>query len=154
CCGVPFFLNTWGRTIDISTHSARYFDVRTSFPESVPSVFYLQWAFRATAWTRHRTNACLIVDDPPLKRRYGFLNYGESLRLMHRHNFTTTIAFIPWNWRRTHPQTLNMFQNEPGRFSVVVHGCDHTTSEFAVNSAALLNHKIQNSRQRMESLRS
>src|SRR5262249_48094653 len=29
-----------------------------------------------------------------------------------------------------------------------------TTSEFAVNSAALLNHKIQNSRQRMESLRS
>jgi hypothetical protein len=151
--GVRFYLNTWPRTIDVSALASSYFDVKKFFCETVPLVFCLKWAFRDSAWSQPETNACLIVDDPPLKRRYGFLDFREALDLMHRHNFTTTIAFIPWNWRRTDSRTLNLFQSHPERLSLVVHGCDHTASEFAVRSTALLNRKIGTSTQRMECFR-
>ena len=148
--GVRFYLNAWERAVDIDGLSAEYFDVKRVFCETVPLIFYLKWAFRDAGWDRGETNACLIVDDPPLKRRYGFLDFSEALDLMDRHNFTTTIAFIPWNWRRTHPGTVNLFRSRPERLSLVVHGCDHTASEFAIRSPALLNRKIRTSRQRME----
>jgi hypothetical protein len=153
CAGVRFYLNAWGRTLDITSLSPEYFDVKRFFGEAVPPVVFLKWAFRDTASHRSETNACLIVDDPPLKRRYGFLDFREALDLMDRHNFTTTIAFIPWNRRRTHPRTLSLFQTRPERFSLVVHGCNHTASEFAVRSTALLNRKIRTSTQWMEFLR-
>jgi hypothetical protein len=151
CAGVRFYLNSWGGTLDIGALSANHFDIRKYFCEAAPLVCYLKWAFHNRASSGRDTSACLIVDDPPLKRRYGFLDFREALNLMERHNFTTTIAFIPWNWRRTHPHTLSLFQNHPGRFSLVVHGCDHTAAEFAVRSPALLNQMIQTSGQRMDS---
>ena len=153
CAGVRFYLNAWSGTLDIDALSAEYFDVKKYFCEAVPLTFYLKWAFRNPAYSPSETNACLIVDDPPLKRRYGFMDFREALELMTQHNFTTTIAFIPWNWRRTHRSTLNLFQSHPERFSIVVHGCDHTAGEFAERSPALLNLKIHTSRQRMERFR-
>ena len=150
--GVQFYLNTFNRTIDISNLAVSYFDVKTSFCEAVPLVFYLSWAFGSAASSRRETSACLIVDDPPLKRRYGFLDFREALGLMDRNNFSMTIAFIPWNWQRNDPETLRLFQSHPEKLSVVVHGCDHTTSEFAARSSAVLNRMIQTSIQRMESL--
>jgi hypothetical protein len=151
--GVRFYLNVWGRTLDVGTLSPQYFDVKKYFCEAVPLVFYLKWAFQGFGSGRRETNACLIVDDPPLKRRYGFLNFREALDLMDRHNFSTTIAFIPWNWRRTDPGTLSLFRDRPERLSLVVHGCDHTASEFAERCPALLNRKIQTALQRMERFR-
>lgn len=153
CAGVRFYLNAWSSTLDIGALSAEYFDVKKFFCEAVPIVFYLRWAFRDSAWGRREINACLIVDDPPLKRRYGFLDFREALELMDRHNFTTTIAFIPWNWRRTDSRTLSLFQSHPERLSLVIHGCDHTSGEFAERSPALLNRKLRTSRQRMECFR-
>ena len=151
--GVRFYLSASRRTIDIGALAPEYFDVKKSFCESVPLVFYLKWAFRGASFGQSEINASLIVDDPPLKRRYGFLNFSEALDLMDRHNFATTIAFIPWNWRRTDPRTLRLFQTRPERLSVVVHGCDHTTSEFAERSPAVLNRKIRISCHRMERFR-
>jgi len=72
------------------------------------------------------------------------------LDLMERHKFSTTVAFIPWNWRRSNPRTVRLFQGHPEKFSVVVHGCDHTGGEFAVRSAAVLNQRIGTSIHRME----
>ena len=68
CAGVPFFLNVCDRTLDIDALSPEYFDVKTSFCEAVPLVTYVKWAFRDAAGSRDETNACLIVDDPPLGR--------------------------------------------------------------------------------------
>jgi len=149
--GTRFFMNTWGSTVDISSLSTEYFDVKSFFGEAVPSVFYLKWAFHDPGSCRNETNACLIVDDPPLKRRYGFLSFREALDLMDRHNFDTTIGLIPWNWRRAHPRTVSLFRSRRERFSLVFHGCDHTAGEFAVQSPALLNWKIRTATQRMES---
>jgi hypothetical protein len=148
--GVRFYLDAGAGSLDIDALSSEYFDVRKFFCEAVPPVLYLKWAFRDSSWSRHETNACLIVDDPPLKRRYGFLDFREALDLMDRHNFTTTIAFIPWNWHRTNPATLSLFKSRPERLSLVVHGCDHTSGEFAERSPALLDGKVRISIKRME----
>jgi hypothetical protein len=150
CGAVPFYLNAWDRTVDIDTLAPSYFDVKKSFFEAVPIVFYLKWAFREVAYCGVETNACLIVDDPPLKRRYGFLDFRETLDLMDRHGFSTTVAFIPWNWRRSNPRTVWLFQSRPEKFSLVLHGCDHTRGEFAVRSVAVLNQMIGTSIHRME----
>ncbi len=149
CNGVRFCLNLWGATVDLSALAASYFDVRRLFFESVPLVFYLRWLFRVSH-TGTEINACLIVDDPSLKRRYGHLDFQEALGLMDRHNFTTAIAFIPWNWRRTNSDTLSLFHRRPDRFSLVIHGCDHTGSEFGERSPELLDWKIRKALRRME----
>ena len=152
CRGVHFYLNVCRRIVDISSPSAKYFDVKKLFCEAVPTTMYLKRAFRDVCWTSPETSGCLIVDDPVLKPRYGFLHFRETLELMDKYNFTTTIAFIPWNWRRTNLRTVAMLQRRPDRFSLAVHGCDHTASEFAARSTALLNRRIKAASQRMEFL--
>jgi hypothetical protein len=152
CGGVRFYLSGCCETIDIRSRSAKYFDVRDHFCRAVPIVMYLKWAFSDIWRTGPETNGCLIVDDPPLKPRYGFLHFREALELMDKHNFTTTIAFIPWNWRRTNPRTVDIFQKRPDRFSLCVHGSDHTGGEFAARSTAQLNRRIKAASGRMEFL--
>jgi hypothetical protein len=150
--GVRFFLNACSETIDINSPATTYFDVKEYFCCAVPIAMYLRWAFADICWTGLETRGCLIVDDPLLKPRYGFLRFSDTLELMASHNFTTTIAFIPWNWRRTNRQTVRQFQLHTDRLSICVHGCDHSGGEFAARSTALLNRRIKTANQRMESL--
>ena len=79
---------------------------------------------------RPKTLACLIIDDPLLKPRYGCLNYEKLLEAMKIHNFFTEIAFIPWNYRRSKAETVQLFADNPDYYSLCVHGCDHTSNEF------------------------
>lgn len=151
--GVEFYLNSGSAMVDLDSPSEDYFDVRKFFFEAVPITMYLRGAFRDFCGINAETGACLIVDDPTLKARYGFLEFGEALGLMDASNFTTTVAFIPWNWQRTNPFTVAMFRQRPDRFSLCIHGCDHTEAEFATTSTAKLNARIQNAISRMESLR-
>jgi len=151
CQGVPFYLNVSSKTIDINSPSEEHFDVKKHFRSAVPITMYLKWAFHDASWSSPEINACLIVDDPPLKPRYGFLRFREISQSMDRENFTTAIAFIPWNWRRTNRHTVNLLRSRPDRFSVAVHGCDHTASEFATRSGVLLGRRVRAARQRMDS---
>lgn len=150
--GVSFYLSGGSTITDIRSSHGKYFDVKKHFCGAVPAVMYLKWAFREVCWNSFETSGCLIIDDPPLKPRYGFLRYREALELMDRHNFTTTIAFIPWNWRRTNSRTVSIFRGRPDRFSLCVHGSDHIGSEFATRSAARLNRSAKTAQQRMELL--
>jgi hypothetical protein len=77
-------------------------------------------------------HASIIIDDPLLKENYGFLNYRKLLREMDKHNFFTSIAFIPWNYNRTDESIAALFRERPDRFSLCVHGCDHTRGEFGI----------------------
>jgi hypothetical protein len=74
--------------------------------------------------------ACLIIDDPLLRPRYGCLSYKELLKSMKEHRFFTEIAFIPWNYRRSDPETVRVFADNPEYFGLCVHGCNHTAGEF------------------------
>ena len=151
--GVHFYLNASCNTIDLTRPVAKYFDVKDFFSSAVPATMYLKWACGNVCWNSAETSACLIVDDPLLKSRYGFLQFREALDLMDKQDFATTVGFIPWNWRRTSPSTVRMFQQRSDRLSISVHGCDHTASEFATPSTALLNTRIKAARHRMELLR-
>lgn len=150
--GTPFYLNACRDPIDILAPTDEFFDVKKFFSSALPITMYLKWAFAELCWKQVETSACLIVDDPLLKQRYGFLHFRRVLELMDAHQFTMSLAFIPWNWRRTHPEVVRLFQDRPDRFSMSIHGCDHTTSEFATQSAAELNARSKVASQRMKSL--
>ena len=76
------------------------------------------------------TLACLIIDDPLLRPKYGCLSYARLLEQMKTHRFFTEIAFIPWNFRRSDPKTIQLFKDNPDYFGMCVHGCNHLDNEF------------------------
>jgi hypothetical protein len=150
CGGVPIFVSTSAEIIDIDGKlTTQNFDVRGHFLSTVPVVLYIKWAFAETCWNAPEANACLVIDDPVLKPTHGFVNFQQLLSLMKRHNFSTNIAFIPWNWRRSAPEVARLFRENPERYSLSVHGCDHTRAEFGGSSKQQLYWKARQALERM-----
>jgi hypothetical protein len=147
---VPVFLSTSRSIIDIGSElTTQNFDVREHFLSTVPVVLYIKWAFAGACWSAPETNACLVIDDPVLKSTHGFVNFHELLSLMKRHNFSTNVAFIPWNWRRSAPEVARLFRENPENYSLSVHGCDHTRAEFGSSDRQRLYWKAQQALERM-----
>jgi len=94
-------------------------------------------------------HASVIIDDPLLIENYGFLNYRKLLDLMDRHNFFTTIAFIPFNFNRTDKKIAALLRERPDRFSLCVHGCDHVRGEFGKTDLNYLDNKVKLATARM-----
>ncbi len=131
--GVPVFVSS-ERLIDIDADLATpNFDVRDHLFSAVPAVSYIRWAFARSAWRAPEASACLVIDDPLLKARYGFVRFRELLTLMKKHRFSTSIAFIPWNWRRSDRTVVKLFKDNPESYSLCIHGCDHTAGEFGTS---------------------
>src|SRR6266446_2573648 len=148
--GVPVFLSTFRQIIDIDAElTSQNFDVREHFLSAVPLVLYIKWAFAETYWNAPEVNACLVIDDPLLKPTHGFVNFKELLSLMKRHKFSTNIAFIPWNWRRSAPEVVRLFRENPDNYSISVHGCDHTRAEFGGSDQRRLYWKTREALDRM-----
>ena len=149
CNGLPVFVSS-ERLIDIDAELTTFnFDIRDHFFSAVPLVSYIKWAFPCSSWHAPEASASLIIDDPLLKPTHGFVDFQELLSLMKRHNFSTNIAFIPWNWRRSAPEVVRLFRENPERFSLSVHGCDHTRAEFGSSSQQRLYWKAQQALERM-----
>jgi hypothetical protein len=130
---VPFFISS-APPLGIDTELVTLnFDVRDHLFSALPVVCYLRWAFRHSSWNTPESSACLVLDDPLLRARYGFLRYRELLALMKELRFSTSIAFIPWNWRRSDPKVVQLFRDNPEYYSLCVHGSDHTSGEFAIS---------------------
>ena len=142
--GVTVFLSACPLALDIDRPvDGRYFDVRRHFESVLPLLLFLKRAFPDAVGSNRAVGASLIVDDPALKRRYGFMQFERVLSAMMEHAFCTTVAFIPWNWRRTNPRTADIFLSNRDRYALVLHGCDHTSSEFGTSSLPVLNHKAK-----------
>ena len=147
---VPIFFSLAPKLIDIEAElTTPNFEVRKHELSAVPIVKYVRWAFPRTAWHAPEANACLIIDDPLLRPRYGFIRFDKLLGLMERHNFTASVAFIPWNWRRNNRRTVELFKQNRARYSICIHGCDHTATEFGTNNADALRSKTATAVQRM-----
>jgi hypothetical protein len=149
--GVPVFLSTANELIDLDAPlRGRVFDIRDYFLAAVPLVLYVKWAFAEVCWRAPEVNACLVIDDPLLQPTYGYVNYAKFLALMQTHSFSTNIAFIPWNWARSHSEVVRLFRENPGKFSLSVHGCDHTAGEFGHREKNWLTRRAAQAVERMD----
>jgi hypothetical protein len=71
------------------------------------------------------------VDDPYLKRSYGFVKFEALLGQLEESGGALTVAFIPFNYRRSEKKTIDLLRRHCDRFSIAVHGCNHTSGEYA-----------------------
>ena len=122
------------------------------FSRLVPHTMALRYAAGDECWRPCKAHASIIIDDPLLRKTYGFLNFESLLRLGDQHNFHTTIAFIPHNFRRNSSRITRMFQENAARLSICFHGNDHTEGEFASTDIAFLNTSLRIAEDRMNSL--
>lgn len=147
---VPIYFSTAGVINIDSDLAARDFDIRDHFLPATPAVMYIKWAFADTCFQPAENSACLVIDDPPLKPRYGFVDFQYLNDLMWRHHFTCNLAFIPWNWRRSDSRAVRLFKKNSDRLSLSVHGCDHTRGEFGIQNGEQLRWKVLCASQRMK----
>jgi hypothetical protein len=119
------------------------------FASLAPLLMFLRGTLRDALWHSEEPRACFVIDDPLLKHRYGFLHFEKLADAMALTKFAVSIAFIPWNYRRTTRQVARMFSSSNGRFSLCVHGCDHTAAEFAVADRVALRRKARGSLEKM-----
>lgn len=149
--GVPVFFCASSHMVDIDQAvGPGFYDVKDHFCSVVPLVMFLRFMFGEVAWRSQELGACLIVDDPLLRQRYGSCDFGKLRDLMLQHEFTTNIGFIPWNWRRTSPAAGEFFKKESARYSISMHGCDHIGAEFGATSPEVLSSKAKLARSRMQ----
>lgn len=122
---------------------------RECFSRLVPPAMLLRHVFGGECWRPNQSHATFIIDDPLLRKNYGFLNYERLLRMMEEFNFHTSIAFIPHNYLRNSKSITQMFRDRPDRFSVCFHGNDHTAAEFGASDSRLLNSILTEAEERM-----
>lgn len=120
------------------------------FSRFVPHAMALRFVAGDECWRPCNAHASIIIDDPLLRKSYGFLNFESLLRLANEHNFHAAIAFIPHNFRRNSPRITRMFLENSSRLSICFHGNDHTGGEFASTDRVLLNTLLQIAHHRMD----
>jgi peptidoglycan/xylan/chitin deacetylase (PgdA/CDA1 family) len=128
-----------------------------AFSSMAQFILFMRRASADYGWHFNVHFANFTIDDPWLTEPYGHLNYDALLGEMQRHNFHTTIAFIPWNFDRSDPRVVALFLQHQDRFSVCIHGNDHEHKEFDDYKTAPLDSQIgdiKKSVARMERFRS
>ena len=105
-------------------------DTQAAFAEIAAVMIFTKYCAGNKAWHALQHYANLTIDDPWLREPYGHLAYKNLLEEMDRHNFHTTIAFVPWNYDRSEGPVVALFRDHPGRFSVCIHGDNHDHREF------------------------
>lgn len=129
--GTTLFLWCATSTVSPSERVPRGTGPDSYYSRLLPPLIFLKAAFGPQCWHNYRHKARLIVDDCLLRPRFGFIDYDQLVRSMRRVRYATTVAYIPWNYRRARPATVHLFSRERDRLGLCVHGCDHTGGEFA-----------------------
>jgi hypothetical protein len=111
---------------------------------------FVRHVFGGECWTSPGLGATVTIDDPMLTHRYGFLHYDSLLRELQTADYSLTVAFIPYNYRRSDSDVTSLLRRHASRFSIAVHGFDHTRREFASTDARLLYEKAWSALERME----
>ena len=138
---------------DLDEPLSRDHELQGHYDRLIPVLIFLRHCFRESCWHGPEPTAKLIIDDPLLTERYGFLDYGVLLKSMQRSNYGTSIAFIPWNYWRTSRRGAARVLSASSNLSICIHGCDHTNKEFEAQAPALLDRRAGLAMQRMESQR-
>ena len=125
-----FLASTMARANE-SVAEANEKSVVSAFAEIAPAMMFIKYCAGERGWHALHHYANLTIDDPSLREPYGFLDYKRVLAEMEKHDFHSTIAFIPWNYDRSEPDVVSLIRNHPERFSISIHGDNHDHKEFA-----------------------
>jgi hypothetical protein len=145
------FLLAEPELVDIDKVLSPELSMRRWYAQLIAVTIFLRSAFGDWCWTTPVTGATVIVDDPYLKKRYGFIHYETLVRELERMRGALTIAFIPYNYRRSDLRTVDLLRRHSDRISIAVHGFDHTGSEFASLDEVWLTGTATSALERMES---
>jgi hypothetical protein len=118
--------------------------LQEAFSSVAGLLVFLRKAAGERIWHTPAYYANLTIDDPWLTEPYGNLGYEALLHEMEKHNFHTTIAFVPWNFDRSELEVVSLFHNHADRFSISIHGNNHNHREFGEYSTQPLNHQREN----------
>jgi hypothetical protein len=102
----------------------------SALDQYLPAIVFLRQALGRACWHNPIVAAGIVVDDPLLVRRYGFLDFSKVLGSARANGWRLTLAFIPWNHWRVARRSGPLFSQWNDVFSVCVHGSDHTRHEF------------------------
>ena len=139
-----------GTLPDVNKPLHRKRGVEHEYGSLVPPIVFLRSCFSESCWHGPPATARLIIDDPGLTARYGFLDLRVLERSMQLHRYGTSIAFIPWNsWRTTRKNVARLLGADPN-LSICIHGCDHTDREFEAQDPLLLDTLAGLAMRRME----
>ncbi len=114
-------------------------EVEAHFSRLLPHAMALRHAACAECWRPANRYASLVIDDPLLRMKYGYLNYERALAQAKQWNFHIVTAFIPLNYRRSSANVARIFRENADRLSICVHGNDHSHYEFASMDTGFLN---------------
>lgn len=126
-----FFLMAQPELVDLDSTLSRGETLRPWYAQIIAITGFLRHAFGDACWAAPVTGATLIVDDPDLNRRYGFVDYRAFVAALDRIGGALTVAFIPYNHKRADRATVEQLSRRSDRFSIAIHGCDHTRGEYA-----------------------
>jgi len=97
----------------------------------LPLIQFLRDLTAADAWTPPPIRASFIFDDPNLHwKRYGHVDYREMARHAEKHNYHAAFATVPLDAWFVHRDTADLFRENKGRLSLLVHGNNHVRSEL------------------------
>ena len=150
CDGTTYYLVACTNVLDIDAAVPQGVQPVNQFLRFAPYLAYLRHTFGSRCWTNVSPAACFIVDDPLLREKYGFLDFNRLQSRLAASPFAVNIAFIPWNYRRTDQQTGERFKGPNRRFSISVHGCDHTKAEFGSCDEGWLRQQARRALSRMD----
>jgi len=102
----------------------------SKFLRIAPAMMFIRYCAGERGWHALHHYANFTIDDPWLRQRYGYVDYKALFGEMEKHDFHTTIAFIPWNYDRSEPGVVSLFRDHPARFSIAIHGDNHDHKEF------------------------
>lgn len=135
---------------DIEAMLEREIEFEYAVHQFVPAIIFLRHAFRERIWHSPWRGADLVIDDPLITRKYGFLEFPSLLSLVEQLGLHVSVAFIPWNYGRTRLSDVSGFRRYRRVFGVCAHGCDHTKGEFRSNDYADLLRRCHLAADRME----
>lgn len=125
-------------------------DFEEAADQYVPAIIYLRFALGKRCWHNPNAGAGIVIDDPLLKKHYGFIKFPQLLESAKNHRYHVTLAFIPWNHWRSSPKQVELFRRYSSCFSICSHGCDHLNNEFKSRDYDELLTKNFLARQRMQ----
>ncbi|MPY91444.1 MAG: hypothetical protein GEU99_26490 [Luteitalea sp.] len=97
---------------------------------AVALLVFVRTHFPAASWFSRESYGNFVIDDPLLRPSHGFVQHEQLASRVARANGAATIAFIPWNARRSAKETAELYKVTP-QLSICAHGFEHIGEEFA-----------------------